>query len=32
MSKFLKELLQATLFVAITFVPLWIWLAMMKPL
>jgi hypothetical protein len=32
MSKFLKELLKATLFVAITFVPLWIWLAMMKPL
>jgi len=28
----LKELLQATLFVAITFLPLWIWLAMMKPL
>jgi hypothetical protein len=32
MNKFLKELLQGTLFVAITFVPLWIWLAMMKPL
>jgi hypothetical protein len=28
----LTEFLQACLFVAITFSPLWIWLALMKPL
>jgi hypothetical protein len=28
----IKEILQAIVFVAITFSPLWIWLAMMKPL
>jgi hypothetical protein len=30
--KLITEILQAILFVAITFSPLWIWLAMMKPL
>jgi hypothetical protein len=28
----IKEILQAIVFVAITFSPLWVWLAMMKPL
>jgi hypothetical protein len=30
--KLITQILQAILFVAITFSPLWIWLAMMKPL
>ena len=30
--KLITEILQAILFVAITFSPLWVWLAMMKPL
>jgi hypothetical protein len=30
-TNMIKEILQATLFVAITFSPLWVWLAMMKP-
>ena len=32
MKQLIAELAQAILFVAITFSPLWIWLAMMKPL
>jgi len=29
--KLITEILQAILFVAITFSPLWVWLALMKP-
>ena len=32
MKQLMVEVAQATLFVAITFSPLWIWLALMKPL
>ena len=32
MKQLITELAQAIVFVAITFSPLWIWLAMMKPL
>jgi hypothetical protein len=32
MNKLLNDILCATLFVAITFLPLWVWLAMMNPL